>query len=304
MAPVVLRRVALFGASGKIGKPILAALLKTEFEVTIIARASSKGVYDIPVTLKQVSDNYNQDEITTALEGQDAVIIAFAHAGNAHHRTIMDAAADAGVKHIVPNHWGSNAELSIIHEVSDRAKALDRDVDYLRQRQDRSSWTAIVPGIFFDSAFPNSLLGFNLQNKTVEVWDSGNATFSASTHDDIANATIAVLKNPEAVKNQYAYTSSFSTSQNQLLDVVQKLTGRTWTVKTVISAEKVKEARETIVNGAQGMPWLMAQGTLAASCLFGGEQYQADFDRAGRSANAVLGLKASNVVDSVAKLMP
>lgn len=96
------------------------------------------------------------------------------------------------------------------------------------------------------------------------------------------------------------YTSSFETTQNQLLASVERLTGVKWEVQNVRSADKVKEANEQIAAGAQGMAWLMAQGTLAVKGLFGGDKYQSDFTKSGRSSNDELGLKKSSADEAVA----
>lgn len=116
----------------------------------------------------------------------------------------------------------------------------------------------------------------------------------------MANAVVAVLSNPTVSANKYVYVSSFETNQNQLLQVVENISGEKWTVKHVRSVDKVSQAEAAIADGAEGMAWLMAQGTLAASALFGGDDYQADFVKFGRSSNGALGLKQREIVPTVA----
>lgn len=150
-----------------------------------------------------------------------------------------------------------------------------------------------------DSAFPYGLLGFDLRNQKAQIWDEGKASFSASTNEDIAAATIAVLKQPSLVRNSYVYVSSFETTQNQLLSCVEEVSGQRWTTEKVETVEKVKQANDTIASGAQGMQWMMAQGTLAASALFGGEKYQSDFVTSGRTSNPLLGLQSRDIGETV-----
>lgn len=95
------------------------------------------------------------------------------------------------------------------------------------------------------------------------------------------------------------YVSSFETTQNQLLGYVEDITGKSWSKEDVTSAEKVKQAKDTIAAGAEGMQWMMAQGTLAAAALFGGDTYQSDFMRYGKSSNQLLGLKSRDSRESV-----
>ncbi|KPI36746.1 uncharacterized protein AB675_11855 [Cyphellophora attinorum] len=288
-----LQKVALFGASGHLGQPLLPALLAANFEVTVVVRESGKQTrYPPQANIIKISDAYTKPELLTALQNQDAVIIAFNHSANAaHHRTIIDAAAEAGVKHLIPNHWSSNAELPIVRSSSERQEALDSDIDYLSSTHSASNmiWTAIVTGIFFDLAFPFGLLGFNLKGQTAEIWDSGDATFSASTNEDIAKARSRCCANQR--------------SQNQLLALAENVSGTKWEVKHVTSEEKIKGAEEVIKSGAQGMPWMIAQGTLAASALFGGDEFQADFEKHGRSSNKPLGLEGGNVEAAVRRFV-
>lgn len=139
-------------ASGKLGRPLLTALLNEKgFHVTVVARQSSTASYDPGISVIKVPDTFPKDELVSAFTGQDAVILAMAHSANEHHRKLMDAAAEAGVKHLIPNHWSSNAELPIIRQLSDRSNALDEDIEYLRTKEhSKMVWTAIVTGIFFD----------------------------------------------------------------------------------------------------------------------------------------------------------
>lgn len=99
-----------------------------------------------------MSDSYQKQEMVQVFQGQDAVIVTLAHATNPdHHRDFMDAAEEAKVAHFVVNHWGSNAELAIIRQMSERSDALDKDVEYLKTKEtSQMNWTAIIPGIFFD----------------------------------------------------------------------------------------------------------------------------------------------------------
>lgn len=57
----------------------------------------------------------------------------------------------------------------------------------------------------------------------------------------------------------------------------------------------MKQAKDTIASEAQDMQRMMAQGNLAASALFGGEEYQVDFVASERSSNQLLGLRSRNI---------
>lgn len=60
--------------------------------------------------------------------------------------------------------------------------------------------------------------------------DGGNARFTTSTPDQIAHALIAVLKNPGETANKVVFTESFTTTQAEILVIVEKLTGEKYRI--------------------------------------------------------------------------
>lgn len=49
----------------------------------------------------KVLDTFPKDELVSIFSGQDAVILAMNHAAIEYRRTLIDAAAEAGVKHLI-----------------------------------------------------------------------------------------------------------------------------------------------------------------------------------------------------------
>jgi len=71
-----IKNVAIAGAAGNIGSPLLKALVDSgEFVVTVLTRAGSKATY--PASAKVVVVDFESVEsLTAGLKGQDALVSA------------------------------------------------------------------------------------------------------------------------------------------------------------------------------------------------------------------------------------
>lgn len=102
-----IRKVAIVGASGNMGTYIVAELLASgKHEVTAITREDSSSTFPKDVQVNKI-DYAAQDSIVTALKGQDALVITMnTRAPQEQVAQLINAAAAAGVKWIIPNEWG------------------------------------------------------------------------------------------------------------------------------------------------------------------------------------------------------
>ena len=107
------KTIALFGANGQIGDRILNALLNTvRHEFEIIAFIPPNSQLQTGQNAKNVSTKtfdltkIKREELTSELQGVDAVVSALNGKALEIQSTIQDAAADAGVKRFVPSEYG------------------------------------------------------------------------------------------------------------------------------------------------------------------------------------------------------
>lgn len=70
------------------------------------------------------------------------------------------------------------------------------------------------------------------------IYDSGNEPYQASNLPFIGKAIAAVLQHPEQTVNRYISVASFNPTQNQVLEIVERLTGEKWTVNHLATAEQ------------------------------------------------------------------
>ena len=111
---------------------------------------------------------------------------------------------------------------------------------------------------------------------------------------------MAVLHNPALTANRVVYTSSFETSQNEILACLEDVTREKWEVTKVEADPIVKEAKATLASGVDS---LMAHGMLSLAVMYGGEEYGSDFAKNGKLWNEKLGLRRENLKDVVTSLV-
>lgn len=105
----ILKNIAIIGASGSVGKPTLAELLKIgKHNITVISRSSSQAVFPPGVEVRQ--GDYDDDAfMQSALSGQEVLIIMLAFAALPQQDRIFEQAARAGVRYVLPSEYGYEA---------------------------------------------------------------------------------------------------------------------------------------------------------------------------------------------------
>lgn len=107
-----LFQIALAGATGNLGLPILKALLDAGFGVTVLSRIggnSSKLKPHPNLTIKEVDFN-SVHTLTSALIGAQVVISCLATLAIGSQNPLIDAAVNAGVKRFIPAEFGMNSQ--------------------------------------------------------------------------------------------------------------------------------------------------------------------------------------------------
>ena len=84
----------------------------------------------------------------------------------------------------------------------------------------------------------------SIKDKTATVIDSGDEKWYASTLAQIGRVVAGILKHPDETANKYISTASFNLSQNELIAVVEELTGSKLAVTKIKSAD-LQQAGET-----------------------------------------------------------
>ncbi|KAK1990242.1 NmrA-like family protein [Colletotrichum falcatum] len=293
-----VKKVAVVGGSGNLGPSIVGALLAGGFEVTALSRKESSATFPPDVTVKRI-DLSSVEEVTEALEGQDALVSIVGTAGYASQKTLADAAVAAKVQRFIPSEFGVNTRLARGTKMATILAPKIQLVDHLIELSEKNSsftWTGISAGPFFDWVNAGRLSGFDIKNKTVDIFDSGNEPFSPSTLELVGKSVAGVLKNLEATANKYIKVASFTTTQRELLKVIEEKTGSTFTVNNVKSSDLEKRADEKLAKGDYS-----AFIELLQQHLFGDGNGDAAKDNA---AVNLLGLQEEDVGAATDKALP
>lgn len=91
-----------------------------------------------------------------------------------------------------------------------------------------------------------------MKERKARIYNGGDVPFSTGLRDLAAQSLYALITNPERLeeaKNQYIHVASYTVTQNEILDVVTKLTGQEWQVENVTSERVMPEALEDIKKG-------------------------------------------------------
>jgi putative NADH-flavin reductase len=300
---MVIKKVTLIGANGKLGPAILHALLLAgTFTVTVLSRASSKSTYPSSVHVARASDDLPEDELVEALRGQDAIIVAFAGSNSDLQIRLADAAARAGVQRFIPADFGScdsssarALELVPLYLAKQRVRQhLEQLASGSSQSPSCLSWTSLVCGHFFDYGLKSGLLQFDVEARKVCIFDSGEIKWSATTIETIAQAVVRVLQKEDETKNRMLYIQSFCVTQNEVLKSLERITSWSWKVEHVDSEEYIREAR---VRLDQKDPKAVENLVSALGIVDANWEGRDDF------ANSLLGLKTEDLDQVVRKVI-
>ncbi|OZJ04496.1 hypothetical protein BZG36_02669 [Bifiguratus adelaidae] len=239
----LIKNVIVLGATGNVGHHHF--------------RSATSG-YSFPADVHVATASYDSPEsLKQAFTGQDAIVEAFNPAAAAHQKNIVDAAIQAGVKHIITPDYSSdtfNENAPELHIFEPKIKAQK----YLELQAALGSlrWIAIIVGPFYDWAIPLGRFWVDAKNRRVTVFGLGNQKISMSAIDMVGRATVAVLSNPEKFANRPAYFADYTVSANEVLAMLNELTApETWAVDKVpveyLFQEGQKQWDEDTKNGVQ-----------------------------------------------------
>lgn len=247
----LIKNVVVVGASGNVGKEISQELVKAGFNVTAFTREESTTTFPQSLTVKKV-DYQSVESLTSALEGQDAVVSAIATVAVGSQKILVDAAVAAKVKRFISSEFGVNTrtvgDSAIGRILQGKVKVLDYIIEKSRENP-WFTWNGVSSGLFFDWGLRVGSLGFNKNTKTAVIYDSGNEPVQGSNLSFIGRAVVAILSQPEKTANQYLSIASFNPSQNQILEILERETGEKWNVEHANTAEQEKIGLEKLNKG-------------------------------------------------------
>ncbi|KAK9426343.1 putative CipA protein [Seiridium unicorne] len=263
MSQTFVKKVAIVGAAGTVGKHIVAALLKTgKHEVTAISRADSKAATLDGVKVARV--DYDEPlALVDALRSQDVLIITMAvTAPRDTEGKLVKAAADAGVPFVLPNFWGPDGEkreqLGTDIMLGLRERATVKQIEDLGA----SAWIGMVTSFWYEMSLAGPVaFGMDYKNRKWTFYDDGEAKINVITLPQSGKAVAALLSLPiesstspslSKYKNKPVYTASFCVSQRDMFASVLRVSGtkpEDWQIEHEASSKRFADGKKQFEGG-------------------------------------------------------
>lgn len=215
---------------------------------------------------------------------------------------IVDAAAAAGVKRIIPSEFGAN-------NLDPRAAGLvpvyalkGEMLRYLKAKAEASngalSWTSISCGSWLDWALDpgksGNFLGIDVKGRKATIWDSGRSRFSVTTSENTGLAVARALLHPERTANQQIFLSDFVTCSREIVECLERVTGEAFSIEERASAPEIESAKERFEGGDFGAAFELLKVSFVGNVDVG-----YDFEKEQRVWNGELGLPAKTLEEVV-----
>ena len=198
------------------------------------------------------------EELKDALTGIDALVITLSVKTPPTYQTkLIDAAAAAGVKWVLPNEWGSDTA----HAGQNENPAHKSKIGYRRRIEDLGMrWVAVVTGQWYDFSAGGGFFGVDMVAKKATLYDGGDVRTVTSTLAQGGRAAAALLSLPvsgskpcvEDWANKHLYVESFVLSQKEMWAAAQTATGtaeKDWTVEHKEAKPVLAAAYEKLMTG-------------------------------------------------------
>ncbi len=252
------------------GEHIAKALVKTgKHTVIALTRQGSKN--EVPSGVKAIPVDYNDEStVVAALKGQQFLVITLAATAPPDvHSKIVQAAAKAGVPHIMPNIFGldhSNEALTKENLVSADSKSMLAKIEAAG-----CSWTSMICSLWYEYSLAMGPLwfGFDYANKKLTLYDDGTTKINLTTWEQCARAVAALLSLKELPedandksltvntwRNKPLVISSFLVSQKDMFESWKRVSGdkdSDWTIEKEPSKERYQKGVEAMKSAQDPM---------------------------------------------------
>lgn len=169
-------------------------------------------------------------------------------------------------------------------------------------------WTSMVCGHFFDYGLGTKLLGFDVEERKVKMFDGGTAKWSTCTRERIGEAVARAVMvdggedegRRGKVRNRLLYVQSFAVSQREVLSTLERVLGEggkgeEWKIEEVDSGKLISRLKEEVERTGDSEKTEELVGVLGMT--------DADWRQRKGFANGVLGLEDEDLEVVVKRVM-
>ncbi|KRF08770.1 NAD(P)-dependent oxidoreductase [Arthrobacter sp. Soil782] len=222
-------RLAVTGSTGHVGGEVARLLSNAGYEQKLIVRDPTRAP-DLPGAKIAQASYAEREAAVEALRGSEVLfMVSGAEAQDRvdQHRTFIDAAAEAGIQHIIYT--------SFLAAAPDATFTLGRD-HWATEEHIRNSGMAYT---FLRDNFYLDVLPLFAGNEGVLRGPAGDGRVAAVARTDVARAAVVVLENPVAhVGRTWDLTGPEALSLSEVAAIITRVTGR----PTRYEEETVEEA--------------------------------------------------------------
>ncbi|KAJ4244037.1 hypothetical protein NW762_014650 [Fusarium torreyae] len=283
-----IKTVMILGGRGNLGPYLIKALLEIGFRVSVLSRSFSVVEDETFEGASIVKSDYTFASLVSVFTGQDAVISTLSTANIAEQNIVIDAVAAAKVKRFMPSEFGSDTSIEGLEKMAPFLKGKQDVMDHVKTKEAEGlSWTALFTGPWIDWMLMEGrgLLCLDIKTKTGELVDSGEPKFTTTTVSQVGKATALALLQPQKTRNQYVQVGSFNTTQSQLLEALERISGTKFELKDLGNKELYARATKHIEDG----DWGTGYYELATATVYSGSEVTY-FPEKAADWNAELGL--------------
>ena len=98
-------------------------------------------------------------------------------------------------------------------------------------------------------------MGFDGSKRTAIIYDSGSEYFTGTTLEGIGQSVVGVLLHPEETRNRFIQVMSIKTSQKELLEAFEAVSGTKWAVRRDTTQALLDRGQEKHRSGTGG--WIL-----------------------------------------------
>ena len=252
--------LGITGATGQLGGRVARLLAAAGVEQRLVVRTPAKAP-PLPGTTVVQASYGDRDAVRRALEGLDTVLMVSASESERRvdeHRAFVDAAAEAGVRHLV--------YISFYGAAPDATFLLARDHHVTEQHIEHSGmvWTHLRDNLYAD--FLTDLAGPD----GVIRGPADDGRVSAVAQDDIAAAATAVLLDPGAHQGRsYSLTGPEAITLTEAAATMSRVLGRDYSFEDETLEEAFASRASYGAPGWQLDAWVSTYTAIAAGELAG-----------------------------------
>jgi NAD(P)H dehydrogenase (quinone) len=220
-----MSKILVTGASGVIGKKTLLHLLKLKPAAQLVGLVrdpdKAQDLAALGIELRR-GDYLDKTSLPAAFQGIEKLMLTSTHAftdRNTAHANVIDAAAAAGVRHLVfmPIHRKAGSDFTM--------KEITAEDIFTKQKLVNSGldWTLAEHPPFLDVV--GFYIGTNAYETGIRV-PAGNGKFAAATRDDLAAAHAAILAGKGHEGKTYNLAGDPAVSFAEVAGILSKIRGK------------------------------------------------------------------------------